>query len=152
MASLSNDKLHFVLFPFMAPGHLIPMVDIGRLLAQRGMIVTIVTTPLNAGRVHKSVSHAIESGQDIRLVPIQFPCKEVGLPGGCENLDMLPSVAEYLQFFTAANLMEEAAMKLFEKLTPLPSCIISDMCLYYTSKLASKFQACRSKLNLPEFS
>ncbi|OMO81852.1 UDP-glucuronosyl/UDP-glucosyltransferase [Corchorus capsularis] len=143
MASLSNDKLHFVLFPFMAPGHLIPMVDIGRLLAQRGMIVTIVTTPLNASRVHKSVSRAMESGQDIRLVPVQFPCKQVGLPEGCENLDMLPSVAEYLQFFTAANLMEEAVMKLFEKLSPLPNCIISDMCLHYTSKLASKFQVPR---------
>ncbi|OMO84072.1 UDP-glucuronosyl/UDP-glucosyltransferase [Corchorus olitorius] len=146
MASLSNsnnDKLHFVLFPLMAPGHMIPVVDFGRLLAERGMIVTIVTTPHNAGRIEKSIARAVESGQDIRLVPIQFPCKEVGLQEGCENIDMLTSMEEYLQFFKATNLMEEAVMKLFEKLTPRPNCIISDMCFHYTSKLATKFQVPR---------
>ncbi|OMO81853.1 UDP-glucuronosyl/UDP-glucosyltransferase [Corchorus capsularis] len=140
MGSLSDDKLHFVLFPFMAQGHLIPMVDIGRLLAQHGMVVTIVTTPHNAGRVQKTVARAMESGQDIRLVPIRFPCEEVGLREGWENIDMLPSMAEWMQFFTAGNLMEEAVMELFEKLTPLPNCIISDFCLHYTTKVASKFQ------------
>ncbi|OMO84029.1 putative UDP-glucosyltransferase [Corchorus olitorius] len=47
---------------------------------------------------------------------------------------------EYFPFFTAANLMEEAVMKLFEKLTPLPNCIISDRLLHYTTKIATKFQ------------
>ncbi|KAG2289668.1 hypothetical protein Bca52824_049272 [Brassica carinata] len=45
----SYPRLHFVLFPFMAQGHMIPMVDIARLLAQRGVTITIVTTPYNAG-------------------------------------------------------------------------------------------------------
>ncbi|XP_022766123.1 UDP-glycosyltransferase 73C6-like [Durio zibethinus] len=142
MGSLS-DQLHFVLFPFMAQGHLIPMVDIGRLLAQRDVIVTIVTTPHNAGRVHKSVARAIESGHPIRLVQLRFPGKEVGFPDGCENVDMLSSKEDFFKFFIAANMMEEAAQKLFEKLTPRPNCIISDMCLYYTSKIASKFQVPR---------
>ncbi|EOY08011.1 Don-glucosyltransferase 1, putative [Theobroma cacao] len=143
MGSLS-DQLHFVLFPFMAQGHLIPMVDIGRLLAQRNVIVTIVTTPHNAGRVHKSVANATESGHPIRLVQLQFPFKVVGLPEGCENMDMLSSSVENcFKFFSAANMMEEAAQKLFEKLTPRPNCIISDMCLYYTSRIASKFQVPR---------
>ncbi|XVF55566.1 hypothetical protein PTKIN_Ptkin06aG0046200 [Pterospermum kingtungense] len=139
MGSLS-DQLHFVLFPFMAQGHLIPMVDIGRLLAQRDVIVTIVTTPHNAGRVHKSVTKAMESGHPIRLVPLQFPGKEVGLPEGCENIDMVASREDWFNFFKAATLMEEAVDKLFETITPRPSCIISDMCLYYTRKIATKFQ------------
>ncbi|XWS43519.1 hypothetical protein CRYUN_Cryun16bG0110800 [Craigia yunnanensis] len=142
MGSLS-DQLHFVLFPFMAPGHLIPMVDIGRLLAQRDVIVTIVTTPHNAGRVHKSVARAMESGHRIRLEQLQFPGKELGLPEGCENLDMVASTEDSLKLFRAAYMMEEAVQKLFEKLTPRPNCIISDMCLYYTSKIASKFQVPR---------
>ncbi|XVE61625.1 hypothetical protein DITRI_Ditri06bG0055500 [Diplodiscus trichospermus] len=142
MGSLS-DQLHFVLFPFMAQGHLIPMVDIGRMLAQRDVFVTIVTTPHNGGRVHKSIDRTKESGHPIRLVQLQFPSKEGGLQEGCENIDMVTSSEDFLKFFEAANMMEEAVQKLFETLTPRPSCIISDMCLYYTSKIASKFQVPR---------
>ncbi|MBA0554368.1 hypothetical protein Golob_013475, partial [Gossypium lobatum] len=106
MGSLS-DQPHFVLFPFMAQGHLIPMVDIGRLLAQRDVIVTIVTTPHNAGRVQNTIARAIESGLPIRLVQLQFPGKEVGLQDGVENVDMLSSREDFVDFFTAANKMEE---------------------------------------------
>ncbi|KAE8713190.1 putative Tetratricopeptide repeat-like superfamily protein [Hibiscus syriacus] len=45
-----SSELHFVLIPLFFPGHQIPMVDMGRLLAQRSVTVTIVTTPLNAIR------------------------------------------------------------------------------------------------------
>ncbi|KAA3469541.1 UDP-glycosyltransferase 73C6-like [Gossypium australe] len=144
MGSLSNQpQPHFVLFPFMAQGHLIPMVDIGRLLAQRDVIVTIVTTPHNAGRVQNTIARAIESGLPIRLVQLQFPGKEVGLQDGVENLDMLYSMENFFNFFIAANKMEEAVQQFFEKLTPRPNCIISDMCLYYTHKIATKFQVPR---------
>ncbi|MBA0611255.1 hypothetical protein Godav_011955, partial [Gossypium davidsonii] len=96
------DQPHFVLFPFMAQGHLIPMVDIGRLLAQRDVIVTIVTTPHNAGRVQNTIARAIESGLPIRLVQLQFPGKEVGLQDGVENVDMLvPGLTEKIEFTQA---------------------------------------------------
>ncbi|MBA0737055.1 hypothetical protein Gogos_010537 [Gossypium gossypioides] len=104
----------------MAQGHLIPMVDIGRLLAQRDVIVTIVTTPHNAGRVQNTIARAIESGLPIRLVQLQFPGKEVGLQDGVENVDMLYSREEFFDFFTAANKMEEAtcASIILTKLPP----------------------------------
>ncbi|KAK4271304.1 hypothetical protein QN277_020015 [Acacia crassicarpa] len=42
-------EVHFVLIPLMAQGHLLPMVDVGRLLVRRNNVkVTILTTPLNA--------------------------------------------------------------------------------------------------------
>ncbi|KAK5812798.1 hypothetical protein PVK06_028239 [Gossypium arboreum] len=53
---------------------------------------------------------------------------------------MLYSMEDFFSFFIAANKMEEAVQQLFEKLTPRPNCIISDMCLYYTHKIATKFQ------------
>ncbi|GKD38397.1 beta-caryophyllene synthase, partial [Tanacetum coccineum] len=42
--------LHFVKFPLMAQGHMVPLVDMARILAQRGATVTIITTPLLANR------------------------------------------------------------------------------------------------------
>ncbi|XP_039013469.1 UDP-glycosyltransferase 73C5-like [Hibiscus syriacus] len=136
-------QCHFVLFPFMAQGHLIPMVDIGRLLAQRGVIVTIVTTPLNAGRVKKSISRSDKSGHLIRVSQLRFPGNEVGLSDGVENIDMLHSVEDFFKFYTAVNKMEDAAQRLFEELTPRPACIISDMNLYYTHKIATRFRVPR---------
>ncbi|KAE8719025.1 UDP-glycosyltransferase 73C5 [Hibiscus syriacus] len=134
---------HFVLFPFMAQGHLLPMLDIGRLLAQRGVIVSMVTTPHNAGRIQKSIAQAIESGLRICLLQLEFPGKEVGLSDGVENIDMLHSMEDLITFVSAANLMEDEGKKLFEKLTPRPTCIISDINLYYTRKIATKFRVPR---------
>ncbi|KAE8661173.1 UDP-Glycosyltransferase superfamily protein [Hibiscus syriacus] len=104
----------------MAQGHLLPMVDIGRLLAQRDTVVTIVTTPQNAGRVRKSIDRVIDSGCPIRLVQLQFPGAEVGLSDVVQNIDMVYATEDFNKFFTAANKMEEAVEKLFEKLTPRP--------------------------------
>ncbi|GMJ02954.1 don-glucosyltransferase 1, UDP-GLUCOSYL TRANSFERASE 73C5 [Hibiscus trionum] len=136
-------EAHFVLFPFMAQGHLLPMLDIGRLLAQRGVIVTLVTTPHNAGRIEKSVARAIDSGLPIRLLQLRFPGKEVGLPDGVENIDMLNSLEDLIKFVSAANMMEDAGQKLFGELTPRPTCLISDINLYYTRKIATKFRVPR---------
>jgi UDP-glucosyl transferase 73C len=81
MAFEKNNEpfpLHFVLFPFMAQGHMIPMVDIARLLAQRGVLITIVTTPHNAARFKNVLNRAIESGLPINLVQVKFPYQEAG--------------------------------------------------------------------------
>ncbi|GKC72065.1 hypothetical protein Tco_1117948, partial [Tanacetum coccineum] len=51
---ITND-LHFLLIPFLAPGHTIPMIDMAKLLAQQHVMVTIVTTPLNAIRYSPSL-------------------------------------------------------------------------------------------------
>ncbi|PQQ19772.1 UDP-glycosyltransferase 73C6-like [Prunus yedoensis var. nudiflora] len=139
MASHQQSQLHFLLLPFPASGHLIPMIDIGRLLAQQGIIVTLVTTPHNAARVEAVVTRAIESGLQIRLIQLKFPSEEAGLPDGCENPDMLPSQDLIMNFFAATALLQQRVEKLFEELIPKPNCIISDMCLPWTASSASKF-------------
>ncbi|KAK2418276.1 UDP-glycosyltransferase [Trifolium repens] len=138
MAS-QNQKLHFVLFPMMAQGHMIPMIDIAKILAQHNNVVTIVTTPQNALRYTSTITRYIESGLHIQLIQLQFPSKEFGLPEGCENLDMLPSLGIAPDFFNASRFLKQEALKLFEELSPPPSCIISDMCLPYTIHIARKF-------------
>ncbi|KAL2953578.1 hypothetical protein AAZX31_19G172600 [Glycine max] len=122
-------QLHFVLFPLMAPGHLLPMTDLATILAQHSNIVTVVTTPHNASRLSETFA-----------LQLQFPSQDAGLPEGCENFDMLPSMGMGLSFFLAANnFLLEPAEKVFEELTPKPNCIISDVSLAYTAHIATKF-------------
>ncbi|CAN1802547.1 UDP-glycosyltransferase 1 [Linum perenne] len=119
----------------MAQGHMIPMVDIAKLLAGRGVRVTIVTTPLNAARFELSIRRS----DRIELVKLRFPCVEAGLPEGCENCDMLPSIVYMGPMLKAATMMEPEVVALFEGMAVRPMCIISDFCLPYTNNVAKKF-------------
>jgi len=139
--SSQKSRLNFVLFPLMSQGHMIPMMDIAKILAQQGVTVTVITTYQNASRFKATLARSIDSGSQINLLELQFPYQEAGLPEGCENLDMLPSLGTGLNFFNAANsdTQKEQVEKLFQELTPPPSCILSDMCLHYTANVATKF-------------
>lgn len=135
-----EPQLHFVLFPLMSPGHMLPMIDLATILAQHNMIVTVVTTTHNASRFSETFARASDSGLHLRLVQLYFPSKDAGFPEGCENFDMLPSMGMAWSFFHAANtVLHEPAEKVFEELTPKPNCIISDVSFPYTSDIANKY-------------
>ncbi|BBH07732.1 UDP-glucosyl transferase 73D1 [Prunus dulcis] len=140
MASLARQKQpHFVFIPLMAQGHMIPMVDMARLIAERGVMVSLVTTPYNASRFEATISRAVKSGLQIALVEIPFPCQEVGLPIECENLDMLPSRNLLRKFYEALNLLQEPLERYLNENNLPPSCIISDKALSWTLKTSQKF-------------
>ncbi|KAJ7976878.1 Glycosyltransferase [Quillaja saponaria] len=131
---------HFVLVPLMAQGHMIPMIDMARLFAERGVIVTLVTTPYNASRFVQSIHRANNSGLPIRLLQIPFPCQEVGLPIGYENLDILPSRNLLRKFYSALDMLQQPLEQYLQEQNPPPSCIISDKCLAWSSITAKKFK------------
>nr|UHH90521.1 UDP-glycosyltransferase [Nicotiana benthamiana] len=133
------DQLHFILFPLMAPGHMIPMIDIAKLLANRGAITTIITTPVNANRFNATITRAIKSGLKIRIVTLKFPSVEVGLPEGCENIDMLPSLDLASKFFAAISMLKQQVENLLQGINPKPSCVISDMGFPWTTQIAQNF-------------
>ncbi|KAM6568742.1 hypothetical protein CsatB_016727 [Cannabis sativa] len=89
MGIQAKELHHFILFPLMGQGHLIPMVDIARMLAERGVIITIFTATQNAARFEGVLNRAKETGLRINLVQFNFPYVEAELPQGCESLDML---------------------------------------------------------------
>ncbi|XP_052174888.1 UDP-glycosyltransferase 73C3-like [Diospyros lotus] len=136
---IGHLQLHFVLIPLMSPGHLLPMVDMAKLLAQHGVTVTILTTPLNTVRFKSTIDRAVDSGLQIRLLQLQFPATEAGLPEGCENMDSLPSRATIKNFFDACKMLQQPFEELFAKLHPPPSCIISGKNLAWTVETARKF-------------
>ncbi|XP_038883001.1 UDP-glycosyltransferase 73D1-like isoform X1 [Benincasa hispida] len=134
---------HFVLVPLMAQGHMIPMIDIATLLARHGIFVTFVTTPYNASRLESFFAQAKQSSPSISLLEIPFPCLQVGLPLGCENLDALPSRGLLRNFYNALSLLQQPLeMSLDNHLLP-PTCIVSDKYLYWTAQTAHKFKCPR---------
>nr|UXB92767.1 glycosyltransferase [Helleborus thibetanus] len=136
-----DHQLHFILFPYLAQGHMIPMVDIARLLAQRGVMVTIVTTPLNYFRFKTITDRAIQSyNLPIRILQLPFPCIEAGLPEGCENLgDVITSRVMGKKFVDATAMLQQPLERSLAEMEPMPSCIISDFCFPWTTQTARKF-------------
>ena len=134
-----SRQLHFVLVPLLAQGHMIPMMDMARLLAERDVVVSLITTPSNASRFENIIHRAAGAGLPIRLVPIPFPCREVGLPPECENLDIVPSRDLIRNFYKAMDKLQQPLENYLQQQKPPPTCIISDKCLSWTSDTARKF-------------
>ncbi|AES81940.1 putative flavonol 7-O-beta-glucosyltransferase [Medicago truncatula] len=138
MASQTNQQ-HFLLIPLMSQSHLIPFTEMAKLFASNGVTVTIVLTPLNAARFNMVIDQAKSSNLKIQFQLLPFPCVEAGLPKGCENMDTLPSPKYQPLFFAACNMLKEPLENWLSGLEKLPSCIVSDICLPWTSNVASKF-------------
>lgn len=144
MEHSTSKQLHFVLIPFLAQGHMIPMIDMAKLFAEKGVRTSLVTTPHNASRFAKTINRAqARSGLKVQLIEIPFPCQEVGLPEGCENLDSVPSRGLIGQFYKALDKLQLPLEQYLQEQEHPPSCIISDKCLYWTSGTAKKFKVPR---------
>ncbi|KAJ6299034.1 hypothetical protein OIU76_020083 [Salix suchowensis] len=125
----------------MAHGHLIPTIDMAKLFASRGVKATIVTTPLNAPLVSRTVQRSKSFGFDINIKTIKFPAVEVGLPEGCENAESITSHESEgemtKKFFQATAMLQEPLEKLLQECHP--DCLIADMFLPWTTDAAAKF-------------
>ncbi|KAK4432489.1 UDP-glycosyltransferase 73C3 [Sesamum alatum] len=133
-------QLHFLLIPLMSQSHIIPLTDFAKLLAQRGVVVSIITTPLNYIRYKASIQHALESGLTIQMLPLEFPGGQVGLPPGCENMDSAASVDLAWDLMLASEILKSPLEEMIEKLDPSPSCIISTSALPWTQQVADNFK------------
>ncbi|GJT74149.1 UDP-glycosyltransferase 73E1-like protein [Tanacetum coccineum] len=134
-----TTELHFVMFPLMAQGHMVPMVDIARILAKRGATVTMIATPLVANRFRPVISRAIEAKLKIQILELELQVAKVGLPEGCQSFEKLPSSDSSDKLFAAMDLLEQPAEDLIRKLSPPPDCIISDFLFPWTTDMARRF-------------
>lgn len=134
----ASTKTHFVLIPWIgAISHIIPITDIGCLLASHGSPVTIITTPANAPLVQSRVDRSTPYGAVLAVTAIPFPTAEAGLPEGCERLDLIPSPAMVPKFFDAIKQFGEAVAQYCRGAAPhRPSCIIAGMCHTWTLRMA----------------
>ncbi|PKU72328.1 UDP-glycosyltransferase 73C5 [Dendrobium catenatum] len=111
----------------MAQGHMIPAVDMARLLADGGATISFITTPINAARIRPIIDRIHNSALPIRFIELRFPSAEAAenlLKPFVEALPLLcPQLESYLQ----------------QSSTPKPDCIIADNWHYWTVEVARKF-------------
>ncbi|KAK7400760.1 hypothetical protein VNO78_12066 [Psophocarpus tetragonolobus] len=139
MGSNEYHTLHIFFFPFLGQGHIIPTVDMAKLFAEKGVKVTIITTPLNKPFISKSIGTSKTNGNQIHIhiQTIEFPYAEVGLPHGCENTDSLSSLHLFESFCLATSLLQQPFEQLLEK--QRPNCIVADMFFPWATDAAAKF-------------
>ncbi|XP_028793181.1 UDP-glycosyltransferase 90A1-like [Neltuma alba] len=124
---------HVLLFPFMAKGHTIPLLDFAHLLLRRNISVTVLTTPANRPFVTESLQNTTAS-----IVDIPFPANVPDIPTGVESTDKLPSMSLFQKFASATVRMQPHFERMLETL-PSVSFIVSDGFLWWTLNSASKF-------------
>ncbi|RRT71426.1 hypothetical protein B296_00035549 [Ensete ventricosum] len=136
MMSSGLRNLHFVLIPWLGMSHTIPMIDIGRLLADRGVTVTVVMTHDGVARLSPTIAQIASSGLPIRFATLPFPSVEVGLPEGCETGDSLPSMHMMPNLYAGSKLLRRPLEELLREQTIAPSCIICGACYPWTPEVA----------------
>ncbi|KAI3887468.1 hypothetical protein MKX03_033563 [Papaver bracteatum] len=132
-----QQQLHVFIFPVTAQGHMIPMINIAKLFAARGVKTTIISTPLNAITLSKTIDQDRLSGLDINIQTIPFPAVEVGLPEGTESVTQLTSPDMMPKFFLAIGMLQQPFEKLLEEYRP--DFVVADMFLAWTTEAATKF-------------
>lgn len=133
-----HEQLHVFFVPFMSPGHQIPMIDMARIFASRGVKATILTTPLNISRFESSINRDdYHHHNPIKLLLLNFPSTAANLPPNCENLDAIPSRDLSYNFSKAIMMLHPQADDLVRQCQP--DAIISDMNFPWTAEIARKY-------------
>ncbi|KAJ6838632.1 scopoletin glucosyltransferase-like [Iris pallida] len=128
--------LSMLFFPFMAQGHMLPMLDMAKLFAMRGVKASVLTTPANAHLVQPFLDRANNGSvpEPMRLLLVPFP-SDTGLPPGCENLSSIPS-AEMPTFVDATRRLRQPFDLVLRDL--LPDCVVTDMFFPWTYDAAAE--------------
>ncbi|KAL8248892.1 hypothetical protein R6Q59_005760 [Mikania micrantha] len=86
MADNGDDKLHIAMFPWLAFGHLLPFLQLAKLMASKGHKISFISTPRNIDRLPKipqPLTHLIT------FIQINLP-KVQNLPENAESTRDLP--------------------------------------------------------------
>ncbi|KAL1534592.1 UDP-glucose flavonoid 3-O-glucosyltransferase 7-like [Salvia divinorum] len=129
-----KSRLHIYFLPMMAPGHMIPAVHMARGFARRSAKSTIITTPSNASKFSEVIDADRRSGFDISITLIEFPCREAGLPDGCEDLSSTTTPEMFQNFLHALDLFRCPVEDILRRGDP--DCLISGAFFPWTTSVA----------------
>ncbi|KAK2656608.1 hypothetical protein Ddye_009660 [Dipteronia dyeriana] len=91
----SSRQLHIAMFPWLAFGHIIPYLEVAKLIAQRGHKITLISTPRNIDRLPKLADPNLAAS--INFLKLTLPHQE-NLPKNAEaTSDISPDKVQYLK-------------------------------------------------------
>ncbi|XP_058079747.1 UDP-glycosyltransferase 91C1-like [Magnolia sinica] len=128
-----KGKLHIVMVPWLAFGHMIPYLELAKSLAQMGHRVSFLSTPRNIDRL-PTVAHDLRPR--INLVKLTPPPVD-GLPEDAQStvdvpLDHLPFILQLLDGL-------EGPLSSFLEDDPPPDWVIYDISVYWAPRVAAKY-------------
>ncbi|KAL0926091.1 hypothetical protein M5K25_004477 [Dendrobium thyrsiflorum] len=129
----TDQSLSVLFFPIMAQGHMLPMVDMAKLFAARGVAVAIVTISGNDALIRPAIERFNSSASSsIQLHLIHFP----SATEDSENINFLSSQAQIFKFAKTVALLREPFDHVLKDLRP--DCVVSDVFLPWTCEVAAE--------------
>ncbi|KAK9926183.1 hypothetical protein M0R45_023425 [Rubus argutus] len=131
----ATAKVHVLVFPYPAQGHMLPLLDLTHQLAKRGLTITVLVTPKNLPILDPILSKH-NSSSSIKTLVLPFP-PHPSIPSGFENVKDLP-VQSFVAMMCALRELHAPIVEWFRSHPDPPSVIISDMFLGWTHQLANE--------------
>ncbi|XP_048568313.1 scopoletin glucosyltransferase-like [Triticum urartu] len=142
MAPTKNDDqpLHILFFPFLLPGHLIPMADMATVFAARGVRCTVLTTPVQGFNIRSVVDRANDSsatGTPMSISVVPFP--DVGLPPAAQSGRDLATSGDYHdRFLQPAELLREPFRRFLSDHHADIDAVVSDSLFHWSAHAAAE--------------
>ncbi|XP_028754575.1 UDP-glycosyltransferase 91A1-like [Neltuma alba] len=128
---VEDKKLHIVMFPWLAFGHIIPNLELAKLIAEKGHLVNFVSSPRNIHRLPKLPPHLSPL---IKLVKLPLS-KVQNLPQDAEATTDVPyNVVQFLK--KAYDELQQPMTRFLE--SSKPDWILYDFAPYWIGSIASK--------------
>ncbi|XP_040383760.1 UDP-glycosyltransferase 90A1-like [Oryza brachyantha] len=142
LASGSHGGLpHVAIFPFMAKGHTIPLIQLVNYLRHHQLAtVTFFTTPGNAAFVRDGLSSGAgdDDDDDVAVVELEFPVDAPGIPPGVESAEGLASMVSFVAFTDTVSLLRPQFEASVAAMRPPASFIVADAFLYWVNESAAR--------------
>ncbi|KAF9610469.1 hypothetical protein IFM89_022433 [Coptis chinensis] len=127
----NKGKLHVVMLPWLAMGHIIPFLELSKCLAQKGLRISLVSTPRNIKRLPEIPQNISAL---INLVGLPLPSVD-NLPEDAEaTIDLPPNKVHYLK--KAFDGLKNPFACFLED--SVPDWIIYDFSSYWLPPIATK--------------
>lgn len=127
----SDGKIHVAMFPWLAFGHMMPWLELAKLLAAKGHKISFISTPRNIDRLPKPPA---DVSSTLHFVKLPLPQVE-GLPPDAEaTIDLPANKVQYLKI--ALDKVQEPFAKVLESLNP--DWIFYDFAQYWTGPIAAQ--------------